>query len=222
MIPQNPIALVILDGFGFSKQKPYNAIYSAKTPFLNKVFKDYPHTLLNASGQAVGLPQGYVGNSEVGHMTIGCGRIVQQEVTTINNAINDETFFTNEILINNLAQLKKSGGALHLMGLLSDTGIHSHEKHLYAFIKAAQQAKIEKLYLHLFLDGRDIAPQSATIYLTRLEKFLHTINFGTIGTIQGRFFGMDRDTNWERTQASYTALTGPIQLQFNSWPEALN
>jgi len=216
-----PTVLVILDGFGYAQGATHNAIKQAHTPTLDALFAQYPHTLLKASGAAVGLPDGFIGNSEVGHMTIGSGQIIPQELTVLHNAIDDGTFFENTVLRTQLNKLKQSGKALHLMGLLSDAGVHSHQKHLYAFITAAQQADIKTIYVHPFLDGRDVAPQSAVHYLTQLEDFLRHVQGGAIGTIQGRFFAMDRDNNWDRTQKSYAVFTQQESTPQMSWRAAL-
>lgn len=215
-----PTALVILDGFGIGKKSPYNAIFHAHTPHLDYYYAHYPHTQLVASGTAVGLINGMVGNSETGHITIGSGRIVQQGITVVTNKINDGSFFHNKTLIDCFAQLKKTRKTVHLLGLLSDAGVHSHINHLYAFIKAAQDNHIEKIVIHAFLDGRDAPPKSATHYLQQLETKLDNKTV-ILGSISGRFYTMDRDNNWLRIKKSYDMLTTPEKPRFNNWQQAL-
>lgn len=214
-----PVALVILDGYGYRKETEYNAIAQAKKPILDMLFQTYPHTLLEASGSAVGLLPGYIGNSEVGHLTIGTGRRIEQPITMIHNAINNGSFFTNSILNTTLQQLPATK-KLHLIGLLSDGGVHSHIDHLWAYIKAARDAGIKHIVIHSFLDGRDTAPQSAIFYLNKLQNY--TEQYGClIGSIQGRFYAMDRDNNWERTAQSYHTLTQEEPIRFNTWQDAI-
>jgi len=220
MKSKNPVALVILDGFGYRKETDYNAIAHAHTPTLNTLFATYPHTLLEASGPAVGLLPGYAGNSEVGHLTIGAGRTIMQPGTIIHNAIQDGTFFSNTLLKTTLKTLPKTKN-LHLMGLLSDAGVHSNTEHLYDFMQEARACGIEQIVIHPFLDGRDTPPQSARTYLEQLQK--HTDQHGgTIGSIHGRFYAMDRDKNWDRTEKSYKTLIGNEQIYFTDWSGALN
>lgn len=214
--------LVILDGFGISDNTQSNAITHAHTPNLDEWFTHYPHTILQAAGNAVGLPKGYIGNSEVGHLTIGSGRIIQQPLSIINNAIEDGTFFTNPILTKQLDIIAHTKKTLHIMGLLSDAGVHSHEKHLYAFIKSAVDHDIQNIIVHPFLDGRDVLPQSAAIYLQRLEQFLQPYPHVKIGSLHGRFYAMDRDKNWDRTAASYHTLAEPSTNQFATWQAVLD
>jgi 2,3-bisphosphoglycerate-independent phosphoglycerate mutase len=217
----HPVVLVILDGFGYSAQAAYNAIHVAHKPHLDAWFKKYPHALLQASGTAVGLLPETIGTSEVGHLTIGAGRVIPESIVRLHHAIDDGTFFTNPALVKALTMLKKTTGRLHLMGLLSDAGVHSHEKHLYALIKAAQQAGIKTIFVHAFLDGRDTPPQSATMYLERLASFC-THNPGiSIASLHGRFYAMDRDNNWDRTEQSYQILTQPQQQNSSSWHDLI-
>lgn len=216
----HPIALIILDGFGYKKEKDFNAVAQAHAPHLNEWFKRYPHTILQASGKAVGLPAGIMGNSEVGHLTIGAGRVVKQPVTIINDAIDDGSFFKNQKLLDALHSLPP-GSTLHLMGLLSDAGVHSEIKHLFAYIRAAREAGITSIVIHAFLDGRDTAPQSAASFVQKLDAFLDHSN-ECIGSVHGRFYAMDRDNNWERTKASYTVLTSPAGETATSWQAALD
>jgi 2,3-bisphosphoglycerate-independent phosphoglycerate mutase len=214
-----PVALVILDGYGYRKETQYNAIAHAKKPTLDTLLTIYPHTLLEASGTAVGLLPGYIGNSEVGHLTIGAGRTLKQPITIIHEAIKKGSFFTNETLMHTLEKLPKNK-KLHIMGLLSDAGVHSHIEHLLAYIKAAHNANITHIVIHPFLDGRDVLPESAKFYLETLQNFCD--RYGClIGSIQGRFYAMDRDKNWDRTAQSYQVLTQKEPLNFSSWNGAL-
>ena len=215
-----PVALVILDGYGYRNQTEYNAIAHARKPCIDALFHTYPHTLLEASGTAVGLLPGTIGNSEVGHLTIGAGRIIPQPATLIHNALCDGSFFTNQLLQATLHSLPKTK-KLHIIGLLSDAGVHSHMDHLFAFIKASHNAGIEHIIIHPFLDGRDVAPQSAALYLNKLQQYL-TIHGGIIGSIHGRFYSMDRDNNWERTEQSYHVLTEPEPIRFHDWQAVLD
>ncbi|MGE0206930.1 MAG: 2,3-bisphosphoglycerate-independent phosphoglycerate mutase [Candidatus Babeliales bacterium] len=223
IIKKKSTVLVILDGFGYSKKKKYNAIFHARMPHLDAWLKKYPHTLLQASGTAVGLPKGYIGNSEVGHMTIGAGRIITQDITRVLKAIDDGSFFTNKTLVSLLKKLAhKKNKALHIMGLLSDGGVHAHQKIAYALITLAKQMGIKKVYIHAFLDGRDVAPQSAAIYLKKLDTVCKKLKIGTLGSITGRFYAMDRDKHWKRTQQAYDCLTEKQPTTFSSWQDALN
>lgn len=215
-----PVALVILDGFGYSKDAQCNAIVEAHTPTLDTLLSVYPHTLLKASGQSVGLLPGTMGNSEVGHLTIGAGRVVVQPSAMIHNAIQDGSFFTNKLLQDTLHSLSKTK-KLHIMGLLSDSNVHSNIEQLYAFIKAARNAGIKQIIIHPFLDGRDVAPRSAAVYLEQLQAFLDA-HEGIIGSLVGRFYAMDRDKNWERTKQCYEALTEQGPICFASWRQAIS
>lgn len=203
---KKPVLLVILDGFGYREETRFNAIAQAHTPHLDSWFAHYPHALLEASGKAVGLTEGSIGNSEVGHLTIGAGRIIEQPESFILHAIQDGSFFTNPVLQAQLTKLKKSGKALHIIGLLSDAGVHCREKIIHAFIQAAAQSGIENIFIHPILDGRDTPPHSAVTYLNRLDDFIDTIPQAKIGSLHGRFYAMDRDNNWDRTEKSYDVL----------------
>ena len=219
---QWPVALVILDGFGYREEKIYNAILYAKTPCFDMLWKRYPHTLLQASGTAVGLPFGCMGNSYAGHQTIGAGRVVTQPVTRINQVIANDSFFQNPMLITSLKTLSQSGGSVHIMGLLSDAGVHSHINHLCAYITAVCRYNIKKIILHLFLDGRDSSAHSSLYYLTQLYKCIEKISCKNtdiiIGSIHGRWYAMDRDNNWDRIKKSYDALTKLHQFQHKNVP----
>ena len=221
MKPSNkPNVLLILDGWGHAPDGPHNAISAAKTPNFDSWWQTFSHTTLTASGAAVGLLEGDIGNSEVGHLTMGSGRTIPQPVLIIHHAIEDGTFFENPKLIRCLAQLKQSGKKLHLMGLLSDASVHSHSKHLEAFLQAAKSQNIKNVFIHPFLDGRDVPPQSAKHYLDTLETLIKKIGVGKIGSLHGRFYAMDRDNNWKRTEQSYKTLTEPQTTQTN-WKTVL-
>ena len=217
----HPTVLVILDGFGISQKTAYNAIFKAKTPQLKQFFLAYPHTTLQAAGTFVGLPEHMQGNSEVGHLTIGAGRVIEQPLTQWFEAVDNNSFFTNPILINSFNAIKTNGNALHIIGLLSDAGIHSHEKLMYACIDAADKIGIKKIVVHAILDGRDTPPQSAYYYIKRLEQHFKQVNHATLGSLHGRFYAMDRDNNWDRTEKSYRTMT-EVQLQsYKTWEHVL-
>ena len=213
-------ALIILDGFGYREAINYNAIYHAHTPNYDAWMQEYPHAILGASGTHVGLPEGNIGSSEAGHLTIGSGRIIKESVTIINDAIATKSFFSNPILISTLKKLK-TDKTLHLMGLLSDASVHANLKQLYAFLEVAKQQGITNIVIHPFLDGRDTPPQSAGQYLQLLEKKLTELGIGKIGSIHGRLYAMDRDKNWNRTEQSYRTLTEPQQIPYPSWEQAV-
>ena len=185
---KQPVLLMILDGWGLAPAADNNAAAVAKTPNLDKYFADYPHTTLQASGREVGLPAGQIGNSEVGHLNIGSGRIVYQSLTRISKAIEDGDFFTNPVLVNVMESTKKVGKALHLLGLLSDGGVHSHITHLIALLEMAKKHGLEKVYVHAFLDGRDVPPKSAVPYVQELEAAMAEIGVGAIATVSGRYY----------------------------------
>jgi 2,3-bisphosphoglycerate-independent phosphoglycerate mutase len=217
----NPIMLVILDGFGYAKSPTGNAITQAKMPFWHFLTTNYPSTLLKAAGPDVGLLPGYIGNSEVGHLTLGAGRIVKSALKKFHDAIDDQSFFDNKQINDRFTLLKKTGGSLHLMGLVSDGGVHSHERHLHALITLANNIGIRNVFVHVFTDGRDVPPSSAKTYLDKLDAHCKKINCGTIASISGRFYAMDRDKNWDRIQTTYQMLcTGQPLLQ-RSWQELL-
>ena len=203
---KKPLALIILDGFGYNPSDYGNAIRTAKTPNLDKLFATCPHTLIGASGMDVGLPDGQMGNSEVGHTNIGAGRVVYQELTRITKSISDGDFFQNEALCGAVENCKKNGTALHLMGLLSDGGVHSHNKHLYGLLELAKRAGLEKVYVHCFMDGRDVPPTSGKEYIEELLAKTKEIGVGKIASIMGRYYAMDRDNRWERVEKAYAAM----------------
>jgi 2,3-bisphosphoglycerate-independent phosphoglycerate mutase len=201
-----PLLLIILDGWGINRNPDHNAVALAKTPNLTGLLADYPHVEIRTSGLAVGLPDGQMGNSEVGHLNIGAGRVVYQDLTRISKAINDGGFFTNPVLLDCIAKTKASGGRLHLVGLLSDGGVHSHNSHLYALLELARREGLREVFVHCLLDGRDTPPQSGADYLTQLETEIVRIGCGRIATVMGRYYAMDRDNRWERVQQAYNAL----------------
>ena len=203
---KKPLALIILDGFGNNPSDYGNAIHAAKTPNLDKLFETCPHTLIGAFGMDVGLPDGQMGNSEVGHTNIGAGRVVYQELTRITKSISDGDFFQNEALCGAVENCKKNGSALHLMGLLSDGGVHSHNKHLYGLLKLAKRAGLEKVYVHCFMDGRDVPPSSGKEYVEELMAKMKEIGVGKIASVMGRYYAMDRDNRWERVEKAYAAM----------------
>ncbi len=203
---KSPLVLIILDGFGERAEKKDNAIKLAKTPNLDSFYNNYPHTLIDASGTAVGLPHGLMGNSEVGHLTMGAGRIVLLGLTRIYAAIGDGSFFKNDVLLAAMSAAKKNKSALHLMGLVSDGAVHSHQDHLYALLKMAKDQGVEKVFIHCFMDGRDTAPKLADVYIADLEKEIQEIGIGKIASISGRYYAMDRDKRWDRIQLAYEAM----------------
>ena len=201
-----PIVLTILDGYGLREETHGNAVKLANNEIFNLLWDNYPHTELEASGQLVGLPKGQMGNSEVGHMNIGAGRIVYQPLELINKSIEDKDFFQNEELLKVISHVKENNSKLHLMGLISDGGVHSHIDHLMALLDMCKEQNVENLYLHLFTDGRDVLPQSAYTYIKRVEDKLKEIGIGSIATIGGRYYGMDRDNNYDRLKKGYDAI----------------
>ena len=203
---KKPIVLTIMDGFGFNPETNGNAIYTAKTPCLDEIFATCPTTKIGASGMDVGLPDGQMGNSEVGHTNIGAGRVVYQELTRITKSIADGDFFSNETFIKAIDNCKKNNSALHLMGLLSDGGVHSHIEHLYALVELAKRNGLERVYIHALLDGREVPPSSAADFIDALNEKLEEIGCGKLATVMGRFYGMDRDNRWERVEKAYAAL----------------
>jgi 2,3-bisphosphoglycerate-independent phosphoglycerate mutase len=219
---RSPVVLVVLDGFGYRKESVGNAILQAKKPFFDHALKTQPFCLLKASGSAVGLMAGQQGNSQVGHLTIGAGRRVPSDLVRINESIANGSFFSNKILLENFAQLRSSGKTLHLIGLLSDAGVHAYNKHVYALLQVAKNEQIKNVMIHAFLDGRDSLQRSAGTFLAELESQCKDIGIGTIGSIHGRYFAMDRDKHWDRTRAVYEALIHPLETKFISWQEALS
>lgn len=203
---KKPVLLMILDGWGIALADKTNAAAMAKTPNLDSYFANYPHTTLEASGKAVGLPAGQIGNSEVGHLNIGAGRIIYQSLTRIDKAIEDGDLYKNEVLGRVMDETKQAGKALHLLGLLSDGGVHSHIEHLLALICMAKVKGLTKIYVHAFLDGRDVGPKTALEYIHELEDGMAQLGVGKIATVSGRYYAMDRDKRWERVERAYKAL----------------
>ena len=205
---KKPVILIVMDGFGLRQDEAGNAIRMARTPNLDFLMKEYPTSFLNASGLAVGLPDGQMGNSEVGHLNLGAGRVVYQSLTRINKSIKDGDFFTNNAYLNAVKNVVENDSKLHVMGLLSDGGVHSHIEHIKAFFKLAKDNGVKEAYFHAFLDGRDTPPDSGVLYLQELEDYMSEINYGKVGSVGGRYYGMDRDKNWDRVQIHYDVLTG--------------
>ena len=202
-----PLVLLILDGWGISQQVDGNAVLMANTPVLDRLLGNYPNTTLEASGESVGLPDGLMGNSEVGHLNIGSGRVVYQDITRINKSIRDADFFSNDVLSGAVTHALQNGSSLHLMGLLSDGGVHSHINHLFSLLEMAKQAGLDRVFVHAFLDGRDVPPRSALQYIALTEKRMQELGVGKIATVSGRYYSMDRDKRWERVSLAYDALT---------------
>lgn len=198
--------LIVLDGWGHREDTTHNAIKAAKTPVFNKLWATYPHTLLDASGLAVGLPEGQMGNSEIGHQTIGAGKVIDTDLVRIDKAIETGEFANNPALLALFEHVKKNNSTLHVQGLLSDGGVHSHQKHLYAFLKSAKAHNVTNIAIHIFTDGRDTAPQSASKYIKELEDVLVEIGVGKIASVSGRYYAMDRDNNWDRLAKTEQAL----------------
>ncbi len=219
---KRPVALVILDGWGINDDCSNNAVCQAKTPVLDSLFAQYPSSRLGASGMNVGLPDGQMGNSEVGHLNIGAGRIIYQDFTRISKSIADGDFFQNPVLTQAIEQVRAQGGKLHLMGLLSDGGVHSHNTHLYALVKMAKSLGLSEVCVHAFLDGRDTPPKSGKGFLKDLEDALRNIGLGRIATVTGRYFAMDRDNRWDRVEKAYRALTAGQGITTATSEEAID
>ena len=203
---KKPVMLMILDGWGVAPASDVNAATLAQTPNLDRYFAEFPNTTLEASGMEVGLPEGQIGNSEVGHLNIGAGRIIYQSLTRITKAIKDGDFFTNEVLCACMDKTKNAGKALHLMGLLSDGGVHSNINHLIALLEMAKARGLEKVYVHAFLDGRDVPPKSAVGFIKQLQDAIAGMDFGKVATVMGRYYAMDRDNRWDRLEKAYKTL----------------
>lgn len=220
---EKPILLLILDGWGYSEETKGNAIAAANTPNFDKLWNHNPHTLLQASGLAVGLPEGQMGNSEVGHLHIGAGRLAPQDLTRVNMAVDNGEFFVNAVLTATVDKTVANDKALHIFGLLSNGGIHSHTNHIKAMIKLAAQRGLKKVYMHAFLDGRDTPPKSAQVFINEIDATFAEFNCGQIASLAGRFYAMDRDNRWERVQAAYEMLTeGKTEYHATSATDGLN
>ncbi|MDE5910860.1 MAG: 2,3-bisphosphoglycerate-independent phosphoglycerate mutase, partial [Clostridia bacterium] len=198
--------LIIMDGYGINEFGENNAISPVTSPEVLKIIEQNPSTQLMASGLAVGLPEGQMGNSEVGHLNIGAGRVIFQDLPKISKAIDDGDFFTNPALVDAMENAKRAGKSLHVMGLVSDGGVHSHLDHLFATIKMAKEMGVKNTYIHCFMDGRDVSPVSGKGFIQQLCDYLNKLNYGKIATISGRFYAMDRDNIWERVSKAYAAL----------------
>lgn len=217
-----PVLLIILDGFGYREEAANNAIAAAHKPNWDRLWATCPHTLIHASEAAVGLPRGQMGNSEVGHLNIGAGRVVYQEFTRIDLSIESGHFFENYVLIDVIDKVKANDSTLHIFGLLSDGGVHSHESHIHAMLDMAVRSGVKKISVHAFLDGRDTPPKCADIYLQRLQTKLDALGAGRIATISGRYYGMDRDNRWPRVQVAYDLITlGKAEYRAASAQEGL-
>ena len=203
---KQPLALIILDGFGCREETKGNAIAAARTPHLDHLMASCPHTRIGASGMDVGLPDGQMGNSEVGHTNIGAGRIVYQELTRITKSFDEGEALGNPALTAAMENARRPGQALHLMGLLSDGGVHSHIRHLYGLMEMARRFAVERVYLHCFMDGRDVPPTSGTEFIAALQQKIKELGLGQIATVSGRYYAMDRDNRWERVKLAYDAI----------------
>lgn len=206
MARPKPVALIILDGFGLREEKEGNAVALANKPNFDRYWAAYPHTQLNASGEAVGLPEGQMGNSEVGHLNIGAGRIVYQDLTRISKSIREGEFFENPVFLDAIRHVRQNGTKLHLYGLVSDGGVHSHITHLFALLELAKRQGVSEVYVHAFLDGRDVMPHTAVNYIRDLQQKMDGLGVGKLATVQGRYYAMDRDRRWERTEKAYRAM----------------
>ncbi|MED4534012.1 2,3-bisphosphoglycerate-independent phosphoglycerate mutase [Metabacillus fastidiosus] len=224
-----PVALIILDGFAFRNETKGNAVAQASKPNFDRYWNNYPHSTLIASGEAVGLPEGQMGNSEVGHLNIGAGRVVYQSLTRVNVAIREGEFDRNETFIEAFDHVKKNGTNLHVFGLLSDGGVHSHIQHLYALLKLAKKEGVENVYIHGFLDGRDVGPKTAEKYINGLTEKINEYGIGEIATLSGRYYSMDRDKRWDRVEKAYRAMvygegpkyTNPIDVVEDSYKNGI-
>ncbi|WP_314001463.1 2,3-bisphosphoglycerate-independent phosphoglycerate mutase [uncultured Paenibacillus sp.] len=229
MAAPKPVALIIMDGFGLRPESHGNAVAQAKKPNYDRYMATYPNTTLTACGEAVGLPEGQMGNSEVGHLNIGAGRIVYQDLTRISKSIREGEFFENETMLGAIKHVKAFNKKLHLYGLVSDGGVHSHIDHLVALLELARKEGLTEVYIHAFLDGRDVSPNSAKGYLERLQAKISELGVGRIATVQGRYYAMDRDKRWERVEKSYRAMvygegpqySDPIQAVVESYEKSV-
>lgn len=230
VMDKKPVVLVILDGYGLNDKTEGNAVAAAKTPVMDKLMKEYPFVKGYASGMSVGLPDGQMGNSEVGHLNMGAGRIVYQELTRITKSIEEGDFFENEALMKAVNNVKDNNSALHLFGLLSDGGVHSHNTHLYGLLELAKKNGIDKVYVHAFLDGRDTAPTSGKDFMIELCDKMKEIGVGEVASVSGRYYAMDRDKNWDRVEKAYNAIAkgegeiadSPVQAIADSYEKGVN
>ncbi|MEC9319449.1 MAG: 2,3-bisphosphoglycerate-independent phosphoglycerate mutase, partial [Pseudomonadota bacterium] len=203
---KKPLVLMILDGWGYRDSAPDNAITAANTPVMDRLWNDYPHCLVDGSGGAVGLPDGQMGNSEVGHVNLGAGRVVYQDFTRISQSIKTGEFFDNPVLTENVEQAITKNRAVHIMGLLSAGGVHSHEEHLMAMVELAHKKGAQQIYVHGFLDGRDTPPKSARPSIEKFEALFERLGVGRFASLSGRFYAMDRDNRWERIEGAFNAV----------------
>lgn len=218
---KKPVALIILDGFALRDETKGNAVAHAKKPNFDRLWSQYPHAQLKASGEAVGLPDGQMGNSEVGHLNIGAGRVVYQSLTKVNKSIREGEFFENETFLKVIDHVNEKNSSLHVYGLLSDGGIHSHINHLFALLELANSKNVKNVYVHGFLDGRDVGPTSAEEYIVALEEKMKQLGTGKLASISGRYYAMDRDQRWERVEKSYRAMVYGEGLQYPNAQAAL-
>ncbi len=216
-----PVVLCILDGVGITDKVTGNAFKIANKPVIDKLWNNYPHSLLEASGEEVGLPKGQMGNSEVGHMNLGAGRIVYQPLQFINKSIEDESFYCNTEIINTIDYVNDNASSLHLLGLLSDGGIHSHISHLFAILRMCKAKNVKKVYIHVFTDGRDTLPDSALNYLDMLDAKIKELGIGELATISGRYYAMDRDNRFERIKKAYEAIVDGVGPHYSSYKEVI-
>lgn len=214
-------ALIIMDGFGIRQEQEANAVAQAKTPNFDRLWQTYPHVPIQGSGLDVGLPEGQMGNSEVGHLNIGAGRIVYQEFTRISKSIEDGDFFENPVFLKAIDHVKQRQSKLHLMGLVSEGGVHSHVEHLYALVRLAKEKELNQVYIHCFMDGRDVPPASGRDTLAALDEKLQEYQFGKVATVMGRYYAMDRDKRWERNQKAYDAMVLGVGKTAQSAVEAM-
>src|SRR5215217_5326971 len=203
---KGPLALIILDGFGHSEAREGNAVALAQMPFYDEIRERYPHTLIEASGTCVGLPGRVMGNSEVGHLNMGAGRVIMTDIRRIDYSVETGEFFSNDALVTAMDNARARGGAVHFMGLLSDGLVHSSQEHLYALLRMAKGRGLARAYVHCFLDGRDTPPSSAHLYVRALREKIAEIGFGEVASVCGRYYAMDRDKRWERTKRAYDLL----------------
>src|SRR5579864_5148933 len=201
-----PLVLIILDGWGYAPNSPANAISLARKPNYDRLLREYPNTLIHTSGRYVGLPEGQMGNSEVGHLNIGAGRIVYMDITKIDLMINKGDFFSNPVLLEAIKNARSGGRQLHLCGLLSDGGVHSHQNHLYALLRMARQNGVDRVLVHCFMDGRDTLPTSGAGYLEQLEQKMREFGVGKVASVSGRYYAMDRDKKWDRELKAFNAM----------------
>ncbi len=216
---KTPYAMIIMDGYGINPNQQGNAIYKDGSKYINELSAQYPSTQIGASGMSVGLPDGQMGNSEVGHLNIGAGRIVYQDLTKITKEIMDGTFFENAELLKAMRSAKENGKNLHLFGLVSTGGVHSHTEHLYALVEMAKKQGLDDVYVHAFTDGRDVAPTSGAEFLKNLQAKMDELQFGKIASVSGRYYAMDRDNNWDREEKAYDMLTLGTGVQFEGSAE---